>query len=429
MITIGLLLGLTAIASGPEREPEREPGSEPIVNLLDEAAVEEESQDVWEAIANGRTWLNFRYRMEGVEQDGKAENAYASTLRTTLGYETGVFRGFSAFLEFEDVAGIGAHNFNDTINGKGDHPVVADPDGSELNQAYLTYSGSSEGKVRLGRQEIVLGNHRFVGNVGWRQNHQSFDALRVTSNNDWPVEFDYAAVTNVNRIFGDGNPMGDERGAMHFLNVGHDWENVGELTGYAYLLDFDTNLSAMSTNTFGVSFAGATDVADGTNVSYRAEFATQSDAPSNGADIDAGYYHAMVGVKNSGVQVLLGNESLGGSGDAGDKFSTPLATLHRHNGFADMFLNTPDTGLDDLYFTVSGAVEVGSLPEEVKLRATYHMFESDSDSIDYGTEIDFDASVAVNSHITTGIRFADFSADDAFSDTRKVMFWLSLSPL
>ena len=425
MITIGLLLGLTASASALGSDP----GSEPIVNLADDAAVEGESQDVWDAIANGRTWLNFRYRMEGVEQDGKAENAYASTLRTTLGYETGVFRGFSAFLEFEDVAAIGAHNFNDTINGKGDHPVVADPDGSEPNQAYLTYSGCSEGKVRLGRQEIVLGNHRFIGNVGWRQNHQSFDGLRVMSTGDGPVDFDYSAVTNVNRIFGGGSPMGDERGSMHFFNVGHEVGAAGRITGYAYLLDFDTNLNTMSTNTFGASFVGATEVTEGTKVSYRAEIATQSDAANNSVDVDSDYYHAVVGVKNSGVRVLLGNEHLSGSGDVGDKFTTPLATLHKFNGFADMFLNTPDTGLDDIYLTVSGGVEIGCLGEEVKLRATYHMFESDSDSIDYGTEVDFDASVDVNSHVTSGIRFADFSADDAFQDTRKLMLWVSISPM
>ena len=31
-----------------------------------------------------------------------------------------------------------------------------------------------------GLQEILIDNHRFVGNVGWRQNHQSFEAARVT---------------------------------------------------------------------------------------------------------------------------------------------------------------------------------------------------------------------------------------------------------
>ena len=35
---------------------------------------------------------------------------------------------------------------------------------------------------RFGLQEVVIDNSRFIGNVGWRQNHQSFEAARVAFN-------------------------------------------------------------------------------------------------------------------------------------------------------------------------------------------------------------------------------------------------------
>ena len=35
-------------------------------------------------------------------------------------------------------------------------------------------------------------------------------------------------------------------------------------------------------------------------------------------------------------------------------FSTPLATLHKFNGWSDQFLTTPKEGLVDLYASISG---------------------------------------------------------------------------
>ena len=50
-----------------------------------------------------------------------------------------------------------------------DRPVVADPADTEINQALIRYQGD-KWRVAAGRQEILLGDVRFVGNVGWRQN-------------------------------------------------------------------------------------------------------------------------------------------------------------------------------------------------------------------------------------------------------------------
>ena len=49
------------------------------------------------------------------------------------------------------------------------YPVVADPEGTDLNQFYVQYAAPAGTTVRLGRQRIKLDTERFVGSVAWRQ--------------------------------------------------------------------------------------------------------------------------------------------------------------------------------------------------------------------------------------------------------------------
>ncbi|NIX55640.1 MAG: hypothetical protein GWN14_06840, partial [candidate division Zixibacteria bacterium] len=93
-------------------------------------------------------------------------DAAASTVRTRMGYRTGETGGLSAFIEFEDVSEVGEKKYG------GNYSVVADPEITELNQAYVSYQAPGKSNVLLGRQRLILDNARFVGNVGWRQNEQ-----------------------------------------------------------------------------------------------------------------------------------------------------------------------------------------------------------------------------------------------------------------
>jgi len=384
----------------------------------------EDSADLTTALKGGRTWLNFRYRFEEVDDDGLPLNGTASTLRTVLGYETGVWNGWRATVEFEDVSPIGADNYNSTINGKTNRPVVADPDGSEVNQAFVTYEGFEDLVLRVGRREIKYDNFRFIRNVGWRQNHQSFRAAEATFTGLGPATLDYVYLFGVDRIFGDDSPKGNEQASSHLLHATVDLEDAGTLVLYDYYLDFDDVLEGVSTNTAGVRYTGAVDVADDVALDYALEFASQTDAGDNPNDVDQEYYLAQLGAKTAGVRVHVAMEHLGGSGDPGDKFTTPLATLHAHNGFADQFLVTPDDGLDDLFFGVSGKVG------KVKGSAVYHIFESDSNNRDYGDEIDLVVSAPVYAGTTVGLKYAGFSGDDAlFDDVQKVMGWISYTLL
>lgn len=155
-----------------------------------------------DAIENGSASVDFRYRYETVDQDNIANTAHASTLRSRFNFTTAVQSDFQAQIEVDNVAVIGGDNHNDSHNGVTDHPVVADPEGTEINQAWLAYSGIEKTQVKYGRQRINHNNQRFIGGVGWRQNEQTYDGLTIS--NQWfeNIYLSYGYINNINRIFG-----------------------------------------------------------------------------------------------------------------------------------------------------------------------------------------------------------------------------------
>ena len=373
-----------------------------------------------DAIQDGHMWLKLNYRFEYVEQDGLTKDAYASTLRSVLGYETGAWNDLTATLELEDVSPIGDDAYDSTINGKTDRPVVADPDSAELNQFFLKYSGWADAAVKLGRQRIKLDNDRFIGNIGWRQNEQTFDALSVDAKQVGPVDVFYGYLHNVNRVFGDESPVGDHAMDSHVLNVSHVFEDLGKLVFYYYLLDY-RSADSLSCSTFGARFDGRRGLSEGADLLYTLEWANQTDAGDNPADRDANYMHGILGVDVEGYVFKVGMEVLEGSGDPGSAFQTPLATAHAFNGWADKFLTTPDTGLEDLFFSA------GTSFGKTKVTAVYHQFSPDTGGGDYGSEIDAILTRPLGDDVDLGLKFADYAEDGFATDTTKAWFWLGYS--
>ncbi|MEM7518595.1 MAG: alginate export family protein, partial [Planctomycetota bacterium] len=196
----------------------------PSTPAQDEAVPEIDS--LQDAIQQGRTWIHLNYRVEFADQDTFDKDALASTLRTALGFESASYHGFRGLIEFEDISNLGNDIYNSTTNGEANRPVVADPNSTEVNQVYAAYTGLENFELKIGRQEIIYGNHRFVGNVAWRQNHQSFDAVRADWSAPSGTNLSYAYLDTVNRIFGEDNPAGEEQMASHLLDLRHTFEGV-----------------------------------------------------------------------------------------------------------------------------------------------------------------------------------------------------------
>lgn len=365
-----------------------------------------------ESVLEGKGSIDFRLRYENVDQDGADEKADALTLRTRLEYKTGDYKGAYAFVQMDDVTAIGDEDYNSTVNGNTEFPVVADPTGTEVNQAYLAYKLNNT-TFKYGRQEVVLDNARFVGNVGWRQNAQSYDAFTVVAKPMEGFGVVYGYVTNVNRIFGESSANSDIDTKTHLLNLSYSGFDFAKISAYGYFLELDDAPQA-SSKTIGVRLNGGMPLSDSMKLLYTAELADQSSYKDGDDSIDAGYQHLMLGLKAGGITAKIGYEVLEGDGDFG--FSTPLATLHAFNGWTDKFLGTPADGLIDTYISIGGKVA------GVKLMAVYHDFEADNGGESYGSETGFLVAKKISKNYKLVGKYASYSADDHSVDTDKL--WL-----
>ncbi len=392
------------------------------------AATAEEATSFSEVFTKGDIKFNFRYRYEYVDQDNPLEIAKASTLKSRVTLSTAAYEGFSALLEVDDVSQIGSEQYGTPSNGKGSqYSTVADPDGTTINQALLKYTNKYFTGT-AGRQRILHSGQRFVGGVGWRQNEQTYDSFRV----ELPigaVNVDYSYIWDVDRIFGpDTNGHGQPRrfdSDSHALYVSYSPAEGHKLGAYAYLLDFDNAHSAetidnaLSSQTYGVEYSGKFGP-----ITVAAAAASQTDYGDNAVDYDTEYYMLELGTTVKGVGLGVGYEELG-SDDGVKGFVTPLATLHKFQGWADMFLATPAGGIEDMYFKVTGKVA------GIALAAFYHDFEADEKAIDgiddYGEEFDAVATYAVNKNLSVQLKYANYNADKLYVDTEKVWFSVMLN--
>ncbi len=387
--------------------------------------IAEEADSLVEALTNGKVNLTFRYRAENVDQDGFAKDAFASTLRTRLKYSTGVFKGFSGVLEFDNVSNIGATAFNNTINGKGRFPVIADPEITEVNQAYLAYTGIDKTTVLAGRVALNMNNQRFVGTVGWRQNDQTWDMTGFINQSVPDLTLTGAYVWNVNRIFGNDHPFGDLDTNTFIMDAKYTGLPFGNITAYGLIIDLnDAPVFGLSSKTFGVRLDGKNKLGDGgLSFVYEAEYANQSDNAANPTNFSADYWHLSAGLTGGGLTGKVGFEKLGSDNGGTVAFQTPLATLHKFNGWADKFLATPVGGLEDFYGSLSYKVQGDGPMKGLKFDAIYHDFSAATGG-SYGNELDLQVSKKISKHYYAGLKFADYNAKGFSTDTQKIWFTL-----
>jgi len=120
------------------------------------AGADEDDSSFENAVLNGKTHIDFRYRYEWVDSDALAKDANASTLRLRINYATDTWSGWSAFIEADHVAEVLINDFNSssgTSPGREQYPVVADPRGTDLNQFYLNTLAPPTGASAWGGKE------------------------------------------------------------------------------------------------------------------------------------------------------------------------------------------------------------------------------------------------------------------------------------
>ena len=357
-----------------------------------------------EALKAGDVTLSLRSRFEQVDADGSDKQDLVS-LKTRLTYKSAAYNGFSTLIEMDDVT-----HLSDFEGG------VADPEGTEVNQAYIQLV-AGDTTVKYGRQRILLDNQRFVGGVGFRQNEQTYDGISITNKSLPDTTLFLANIDNVNRIFGEDSPIGDHENDTYLLNAKYTGLDAGALSVYAYLIDND-NATHFSTNTYGLRFAGKSG-----DLGYALEYATQSDAGDNAASYDADYILAEGSYKVGKVTLKAGYEVLGADGSDG-QFITPLATLHKFQGWNDKFLGggtgNITGGIEDIY--ASAGTKIGG----VKLSVVYHQLSSDDSSASGMDDLGSEYGLVVAKKfgpVGMSVKYSAYNADDYSVDTDKL--WIT----
>jgi hypothetical protein len=380
-----------------------------------------------EAVLGGKFKLDARYRYEFVDQASRARNAMASTLRLRAGYETLAYNGFFAGIEGEITREIGNDRRSDGVRNFAALPVIADPESEVLNRAYVGWTmpdsdAMAGARVVLGRQRIMYDNERWVGPVGFRQNDQTFDALTAEAKVLPNLGVRYAYLDRVNRILGN-NPGGHWGSDSHLFSINTNVVPFGITTAYAYLLDLNP-VPRQSSATYGVRYDALYQKGDDWAVGLEAEIARQTDYAGNPNSYGVTYALLRPMARWMNTSVFAGWERLGGNGV--DAVQTPLATLHRHNGWADVFLNTPANGLEDLHVRVMQELPDIGFVKNPRIDLRYHDFRAARGGAHYGSEFDADINVSVLSRATLGVRFAKYDAKTHDANTTKLWLYLEV---
>lgn len=365
--------------------------------------------------------LDARLRLENVDQPNL--DADALTFRLRAGAQA-TYGHFSLIVEAEGTAAIVDHYnaFPFALPAeeqwRPDHSVIADPRNIELNRFQLQYKADKT-TVTLGRQRINLDDQRWVGSVGWRQNEQTFDAIRGETRLG-PIAADLTYAKKQRTIFGtDAGPRTAFEG--HFIFAGLS-SKLGPVQGklFAYLLDYDESFFlANSSQTYGLTLTTAIPIGHKSSLALRASYARQFDYAENPFNYAADYWSLDAATNLAGFSVTGGWEKLGS--DNGRGLQTPMATLHKFNGWADLFLTTPAAGLEDAYLSVSRRFAKAKALPGLVATVSFHQFDSAVGNIEYGRE--WDASLGCKLRgVAFLAKFAGYRAKNFGVDTRKL--WL-----
>ncbi|MCW1924972.1 alginate export family protein [Luteolibacter arcticus] len=368
------------------------------------------------AAATEAPWItplvDIRLRYEFADVDG-LDPSHALTIRERLGFKTKAWHGFSLLAEGEFTQAIvddyygGAPGVdpNDVRNS-----FINDPENAELNQAYLQYTGFDT-TVKIGRQRIIYDNAAFIGNVGWRQNEQTYDAVSLSNTSIPGLTLNYSYVDQVNRVFGEDATgiFENAPGEIHLFNASYTGIKGVTLGGYIYDMSFDDGVTVGWDNqTYGVSGKGTV-----AGLTLYGELAYQDEAgPLNNEE---GLYAHFNVTKAFGTQSLVvGVEHL----DAG--VQTPLCTVHVFNGYADATdarrINGTHGGLTDTYVSYMVPIFCG-----IKWTNAVHLFGDNAISNDLGFGVDSVLAKKFDDHFTAIGKLGYFDTSDAlYKSTTRV---------
>ena len=171
-------------------------------------------QSAKEFFTEGDFSFSIRARYEFADFDNRDEGN-ALTARTLIGYKFAEQSGIGGYVELVNVSAVDQDAYNGIVDGDSSKSIIADPTTSELNQAYVSFKPTEGLLIKGGRQRLIYDNARFIGNVGWRQNEQTFDAVSASYSYEG-MKLSYAYLYEINRILADKSDWDSD---SHLINL------------------------------------------------------------------------------------------------------------------------------------------------------------------------------------------------------------------
>ena len=400
-----------------------------------------------------------RYEYVDIEKTGR-KNAQALTTRIKIGAKlNGLFKvdGLNAVIEGVDVEAI-VDDYDKNLNhdpndptGKNNYETVLDPDNARLTQAYISYT-INKTTLFFGRKYVAIDDHRFIGTVDWRQMPQSFGVVGIQDNTIKGLNILIAGIYERKGITDDEEDWANKK----IFNADWKADKMPIIIDVSYKIVPAVRVKAFGYlitdihNTYGVRADGKVNLGS-IKLSYLGEYAIQRDPYENDnlnkkPDIDTNYYRlgGNLAFNTGSIGTFFGGVEYTHFGDHNNKskgFSTPLATLHKFEGWSDVLLkgaaNGYDFGMKEL------KVSFGyKHPVFGKFIVAYLDFQSDKNPSgtagvngdNIGSEWDFAYSKSFGKHLSLLLKGAVYNGKDGYvsggsaygkNDTTK--YWVQLN--
>ena len=384
------------------------------------------AQDNTQPLIAPRLSGDLRLRLENLERDDFAQNAQALTLRFLGTFEVDIFEKTSFLAEMEGVTAL-IDDYNDGTGDNPQLPVIPDPEGLELNRLQITTEAIPKTRLTVGRQRLALDDWRFIGAFPFRQNGQTIEAIRIETTALGRGILDVGYFKKVRRPLGGDNIAGVFTGDSFYANYNLATP-IGRVSAFHYAAELETGPAGPfrhinSSQTTGVRVLGRRDW-DKFSLVWEGSYAQQSDYADNPNDYAAHYGLAELTLRPGNFAFKFRGEILGS--DNGQALQTPLASLHRFQGFSDQFLQTPDDGVRD--YSVLAQYDFGAIGpfSNVTSFARHHWFEADTDGRDYGRELNLSLKAKLNK---TGfaLEYANYKAETFSIDTQALFLTTEIS--
>ena len=310
------------------------------------------------------------------------------------------------FVQFQDV-----RLFGEEGNTLGDYRA----DNFDLHQGFVELGSVPKvgGILKMGRQEMPLGEQRLVGAVNWSQQGRSFDGVRYTTPSMGGLKVDLFGMKLRDETAGTQDFDSEFLGAWGTMALGEH----GSLDLFS-LFTTDSRDEGTEEQTFGALWRGEVGP-----VQLRVEGSLQG-----GSRGDEDVVAHMIGVRAGTAlpkngTVTLWYDYLSGDEDPDDGesgvFNTLFATNHAFYGLADYFLNIPvhtgGLGLKD------AAVKFSFTPwERTRVNIDLHHFQTAQEgylsSQSLGNELDLTLTHPISQGLTLVTGYSFFQAKDAMEE-------------